>query len=118
MFKIVMKKILLLSLVIASGCATGTKHPTISAKQVKIYSEPPAKYESLGVVVAHAHRSLFGHRAATWEAVARLKKYAAENGANGVLLSPAQAKLISDPTHHDETEDGSIEISGTAIFVQ
>jgi hypothetical protein len=113
-----MKKILLLSLIIAAGCATGTKYPAISATQVKIYYEPPAKYESLGVVVAHAHRSLLGHHVATDNAVARLKKHAAENGANGILLSPAQSKLISDSTHLDEAGDGSLEISGTAIFVR
>lgn len=111
-----MKKILLLIVAFASGCATGTHvadgkaRPAINPAQVQIYNVAPANFETLGTVGARAPVTLFGQLHAREKAIGILKHQAADIGANGVLFSPAR------PAEHDVFER-FVRVSGTAIFV-
>ena len=71
----------------ASGSAivTGTKRPPIAREQVKLYLEPPAEFEVIGIVSASSDAGWTEQGAVNY-AVAELKKQAAKLGANGVLL--------------------------------
>jgi hypothetical protein len=91
--KFLSKKTVLVSLLAFSlaACATGsaivtgTKRPPLNPGQVKLYAEPPAKYEAIGVVSA-ASGSGFTAQGSEDYAVQELKNQAAKLGANGVLL--------------------------------
>ena len=73
------------------GCATGStivtgaKRPPIAASDVKLYLDPPAKYENIGIVEV-ASKVAFSRQAAQDKAMEALKTRAAKVGANGVLL--------------------------------
>lgn len=74
------------------GCATGSsiitgmKRPAINPSEVKIYLDPPAKFETIGIVEA-ASEIGFSRQSAQDQAINELKKRAAKVGANGVLLT-------------------------------
>ncbi|GAC1454087.1 MAG: hypothetical protein PVS2B3_02110 [Steroidobacteraceae bacterium] len=76
-----------------AGCATsshvlvGTARPPISPDQVKVYMQPPAKYEQIATVDATSRGSLtLTSQQNMDKAIARLKQEAARLGANGILL--------------------------------
>lgn len=89
MFKIGASFALLLTLF---GCATGSSivtgkvRPAISPNEVKLYLDPPSKYETIGVVEASSDVE-FSSQAAQDRAIQELKTQAAKIGANGVLIS-------------------------------
>jgi len=89
MLKIIPFLALILSLF---GCATGssivtgTARPAISPTEVKLYLEPPSKYETIGIVEASSEVE-FSSQAAQDRAIQELKAQAAKLGANGVLIS-------------------------------
>ena len=78
-------------LVALFGCATGSSivtgevRPAISSSEVKIYLDPPSKYETIGVVEASSEVE-FSSQAAQDRVINELKAQAAKIGANGVLL--------------------------------
>jgi hypothetical protein len=73
------------------GCATGSViitgnvRPAIDPAEVKIYLEPPAQYEIIGIVEASSDVE-FSSQAAQDRVITELKNQAAKIGANGVLL--------------------------------
>jgi uncharacterized protein YbjQ (UPF0145 family) len=73
------------------GCATGSViitgnvRPAIDPAEVKIYIEPPAQYEIIGIVEASSAVE-FSSQAAQDRVIAELKNQAAKIGANGVFL--------------------------------
>lgn len=75
-----------------AGCASshvlvGQVRPPISAEQVKIYLEPPARYETVALLEASNRGRLnFTDQGRTNTVIWRLKEEAAALGANGVLL--------------------------------
>jgi len=71
----------------ASGSAivTGKTRPPITPEQVKIYLDPPAAYEVIGLVNASSD-SGWTEQGSLDYAMEELKKQAAKLGANGVLL--------------------------------
>jgi hypothetical protein len=77
---------------LASGCATshvliGEPRPPISPDLVKIYSTPPDKYEEIAIVEASSKSSwAVTDQGKMNKAIERLKKEAAELGANGIVL--------------------------------
>ncbi len=87
-FKII---IALSFLTILFGCATGSSivtgkvRPAISPSEVKIYLDPPSKYETIGIVEASSDVE-FSTQAAQDRTINELKSQAAKIGANGVLL--------------------------------
>jgi hypothetical protein len=96
----------------ASGSAivTGTKRAPITADLVKLYLEPPAYFEVIGLVSASSDAGMSEQSSVDY-ATAELKKQAAKLGANGVLLIS-----IGDMT---STVAGGIgkTVQGKAIFV-
>lgn len=83
----------LIAIVILSGCTsanviTGTPRAPISEDLVKVYSQPPAKYEEIAILTASSQGSFaLTNQQKMNEVVEDLKKEAAKLGANGVLLS-------------------------------
>ena len=79
------------------GCAsgshiiTGKVRPAINKKEVRLYLEPPKKYEIIGIVEASSEVE-FSSQAAQDRAIAELKLQAAKIGSNGVLLSNTSNK--------------------------
>jgi len=78
--------------VLLVGCATGTyivtgaKRPPIPAENVKLYQEPPPKYDVIGIVNATSS----GHNQIHMDAAVKaLKEKAAKIGANGVIIGAA-----------------------------
>ena len=73
-----------------SSIITGTVRPAISPNEVKIYLDPPSRYETIGLVEAAGEvgSSIWSSRQATQDQVIReLKSRAAKIGANGILLA-------------------------------
>ena len=72
----------------ASGSAivTGTVREPIDSNQVKLYTDYPEKYETIGVVKASSDAG-WTEQGSQDYAVAELKKQAAKLGANGVVLA-------------------------------
>jgi len=72
----------------ASGSVivTGTKRTPIDHNQVKLYLEPPANYEVIGIVNASSDAGWTEQDSQDY-AVKELKSQAANLGANGVLLT-------------------------------
>jgi len=68
-----------------SSIVTGTKRPPLTPKQVKLYTEPPAKYEVIGIINASSDAG-WTEQGSIDYAVEELKNQAAKLGANGVLL--------------------------------
>ncbi|MCH7870018.1 MAG: hypothetical protein IH881_20190 [Myxococcales bacterium] len=74
-----------------SGCASGSAVVTgearapIDPSQVKVYLDPPSKYETIGLVEASSDVE-FTSQGAVDRAIHELKRQAARIGANGVLL--------------------------------
>ncbi len=69
----------------SSSIVTGTVRPAISPEEVRLYLEPPSRYETIGIVEASSDVG-FSSQMAVDRAVNRLKSRAARIGANGVLL--------------------------------
>lgn len=81
------------------GCATGstiitgTKRSAISPNEVKIYLDPPAEYESIGIIEVSSD-VLLSRQAAQDKAMDALKSRAAKAGANGVLLTNTESQSV------------------------
>jgi len=74
-----------------SGCATGSTiitgevKPEIDPNEVKIYLDPPSKYETIGLIEASSDVEMT-RQAAQDRVINELKRRAAKIGANGVIL--------------------------------
>jgi len=109
------------------GCAsgshiiTGKVRPAINKKEVKLYLEPPKKYEIIGIVEASSEVE-FSSQAAQDRAIAELKLQAAKIGANGVLISSTGNKsggttgFYSNGVFYASSSEMKI-ARGKAIFV-
>jgi hypothetical protein len=104
----------------ASGSAivTGTTRAPVALESVKIYLEPPQKFEVIGLVNATSDAGWTDQDSLDY-AVAELKKQASKLGANGVLL------VSSGETVTGFVSGGSYAIpvtgktaQGKAIFVE
>src|SRR5688500_2039463 len=71
----------------ASGSAivTGNTRAPVAPEQVKIYLEPPAEFEVIGLVNASSDAG-WTEQGSLDYAIKELKKQAAKLGANGVLI--------------------------------
>ena len=79
------------------GCATsshvmiGTARPPISPESVRVYVQPPEKYEEIAAIDATSQGSFAVTSQQNMDkAIARMKEEAAKLGANGVLLQGVQ----------------------------
>lgn len=89
----ILRKLVICSLVIAvSACASshvlvGTARAPIKADQVRVYLEPPAKYETVALLEASdLGANGFSAQSRTNKVMKRLKAEAASLGANGIVL--------------------------------
>lgn len=110
------------------GCATGstiitgTKRSAISPNEVKIYLDPPAKYESIGIIEVSSD-IIFSRQTAQDKAMEALKSRAAKVGANGVLLtntgsqSVGTAGYYSNGIFYGGGSSDKILAQGRAIYV-
>jgi hypothetical protein len=110
------------------GCATGSsiitgmKRPAINPNEVKIYLDPPAKFETIGIVET-ASGVVFSRQAAQDYAMDELKKRAAKVGANGVLLTNTGSQaggttgIYSNGFFYGGTSSDKILAQGRAIYV-
>ena len=94
----------------ASGTAivTGNIRDPVAPEQVKIYLEPPAAFETIGLVSASSGAGLTQHGSVDY-AIEELKKQAAKLGANGVLLVSSGEHTTTTPGQH---------VQDKAIFVK
>ena len=77
-----------------SSIVTGDKRQPLDPGQVKLYLDPPAKYESIGIVKASSD-SGWTEQGSQDYAIEELKKQAAKLGANGVLLTTTGEKTTT-----------------------
>jgi ribulose kinase len=83
----------LAAVVVLAGCAAsshvlvGTARTPISPDQVKIYLQPPPRYEEIATIDASSSGTpVFTDQRKMDRAIGRLKQEAAKLGANGILL--------------------------------
>lgn len=96
---------------ILTGCAsasgtyliTGTQREAIGAESVVIYTEFPAQYETIGIVMASSDAGWTEQDSLNY-AVAELKNQAAKIGANGVVIE-----------NMGETSSGGMIVSGIYV---
>jgi hypothetical protein len=107
----------------ASGTAlvTGVEREPIDEAQVKIYLEAPETYEVVGIIEAFSEAGTTKKKKQN-HAEKKLKKLAAEIGANGIIVRSVEEKeiieLVSDPDHRYTTNIKlRITVSGEAIYV-
>jgi hypothetical protein len=79
------------------GCSTtshvmiGTARPPISPESVRVYVQPPEKYEEIATLDASSQGSFAVTGQQNMDkAIARMKEEAAKLGANGILLQGVQ----------------------------
>jgi len=103
---------------------TGVARPKIDEDAVRYYVSPPAHYLVVGVIAAEAHQ--FTPHGRKSNLLQELREAAAEVGANGVLLDPAQVslpsgQLIDKPLSADAVElflNTDENLHATAIYVE
>ncbi|WP_372811730.1 hypothetical protein [Pseudoalteromonas nigrifaciens] len=64
----------------------GNQRPAITPEQVKLYVNPPEKYEVIAIISADAAHDFMSKQALQDIAIKNLKIEAAKVGANGILL--------------------------------
>ena len=83
--------ILLLACATSSHVMIGTVRPPISPERVRVYLQPPEKYEEIAAIDASSQGSFaITSQQNMDKAIARMKEEAAKLGANGVLLQGVQ----------------------------
>jgi len=106
-----------------SSLITGNVRPAISPSEVKIYLDPPAQYETIGIVDAVGYESSFSSmQSAQNKVIDQLKSRAAKMGANGVLLPNTGSLLTGATKYYSEgvvykTDSGTVAVNGRAIYV-
>jgi len=125
--KIIRFSVLVALLLIIIGCATGSHivtgevRPAIDPNEVKLYLEPPQKYETIGIVEASSDVELSA-QAAQDRAIQELKSQAAKIGADGVLITHTGEKssdtvgFYSDGVFYGGVSEAKV-ARGRAIFV-
>jgi hypothetical protein len=86
--------------ILATGCAssshivTGAVHPPLRPEDVKIYSEPPPRYEEIATLEASSRGGFrFTEQGKMDKVIERLRIEAAKLGANGVLLQSTENRV-------------------------
>jgi len=94
-----------------STIVTGTTRTPIAPEQVRLYLEPPAAFEVIGLVSASSNSGWTEQDSVDY-AIEELKRQAAKLGANGVLV------VSSGNTTTDVFGGYAKTVQGKAIFVQ
>lgn len=81
------------TMLVALGACSGPSHimlgksrPPTDPASVKVYAQPPARFEEIAIVEASGSAFTIGSQRRTDALVERLKEEAAKVGANGLLL--------------------------------
>jgi hypothetical protein len=88
-----MRLIASLALLLLAGCAStsrvmiGHARPAIAPEQVRIYTTAPARYQEIALLQTQSGAFTYGEQNKMNSVLAKLRKAAAELGANGVLLT-------------------------------
>ena len=83
--------VILTSIVFLFGCATGSTiitgevRPSIDSSEVRLFLDPPAQFETIGLIEASSDVE-FSRQAAQDRVINELRNRAARIGANGILL--------------------------------
>jgi len=77
--------IILFNCATGSTIITGEARPAIDPSMVRIYIDPPSKFETIGIIEASSDVE-FSRQSAQDRVINELKNRAAKIGANGVLL--------------------------------
>ena len=108
----------------ASGSAivTGSTRPAVAPETVRLFVDPPAEYEVIGIVSASSDAGWTEQGDVNY-AIAELKKQAAKLGANGVLITAtgdkASAVLVPQANGTVISVPASAKtVQGKAIFVK
>lgn len=111
----------ILFITILSGCVTGSSIITgnvrtaIDPKIVKIYLNPPAKYETIAIIEVSSDVA-FSSQAAQNRTINKLKKEAAKLGANGVLFKSTENKISNGAFVNGISSDKKV-TQGEAIYI-
>lgn len=87
------------------GCATGSiimtgqKRPATNPAEVQVYLDPPAKYETIGIVEASGEVG-FSRQSAQDRIINKLKTLAAKSGANAILLVSSGSQSGASPSFY------------------
>jgi hypothetical protein len=108
----------------ASGSVivTGTTRPAVAPESVRLFVDPPAEYDVIGLVSASSDAGWTEQGDVNY-AIAELKRLAAKLGANGVLITASgdKATSIVVPQAQGAIVSASASaktIQGKAIFVK
>jgi len=106
-----------------AGCAasshilTGQKRPPIDPSQVKLYSQPPTKFEEVAIIEASSRNSwAVTDQGKVDVVIERLKEQASQLGANGVLLQMTGSESVGGVV--TGFSSGSNPTFGTGIYTQ
>jgi hypothetical protein len=124
-------KILFVPLIafVIAGCAatgsslvTGQVRPPTSSELVKLYTKPPAKYDTIGIVRASSDLGGWTDQGNLDSATRELKNQAAKLGANGILLKNVGEQNETSinsygPGNIQTTQMKAQVLAGEAIFV-
>ena len=101
-----------------SAVVTGQTRDPVAPDQVKIYLDPPAAFESIGLVSASSEAG-WTQQGSMDSAIAELKRQAAKLGANGVLIGATggTTETVSDAYGHLYPISGKT-VQGRAMFVK
>jgi hypothetical protein len=104
-----------------TSIVTGTVRPAIDPIGVKLYSEPPLEYETIGLVEASSDVFFSTSQETLDRAVEELKAQAAKIGANGVLIENFGGHTETIPIYSDgfvyHSENETRMVQGKAIYV-
>lgn len=116
--------LILVSTACASGTVivTGTTRPAVAPETVRLYADPPADYEVIGLVSASSDAG-WTEQGDVNHAIAELKRQAAKLGANGVLITSTgdRASAVLVPQANGSVVSVPVTaktIQGRAIFVK
>lgn len=122
---------ILAAVLFLAGCATGsllltgTARPAIKPEQVKIYLEPPASYEVVGMIEASSEMGI-NRQTSQGYAIDYMKQKAAEVGANGLLITSKGRSGTSSGTFIPTaggggffigSSDEAVNLTATVIYV-
>lgn len=117
--------------VLVAGCAsgtalvTGTQRDAIPPEQVRIYNEPPARFDVIATVQAHSDAGMTMQQKQD-SALQELRAQAGKVGANGLLIGQVGEQVQAAGAYVPMTTGGyylpsagvkKAYLSGTAIYV-
>jgi len=121
---LILVPVVLLLVACASGSTivTGNTRAPIAPEHVRIYLDPPAEFEVIGIVNASSDAG-WTEQGSQDYAIKELKKQAAKLGANGVLLVSSSERTTTAVGGHSTSYFYAVPVTaktvqGKAIFIK